>query len=428
MRRRYFSPHGRLPPCRRHPMTAAKEPLSAMQFDIRTLLVAVALATAFCGAARLLLWRMQPSIPGLGRWAAAGGLGALALMLIVLRGVVPELLSLSLAQLLMAVGFVLSWDGFRRFIGHGPLSPRLLALLAVAALVPVVIADLQHSLLLRSWSNSLLLALVSALIARELTSTAARGRPAMRATGWVYALNAAFFLASATAAMQPGDGGGPWNPDGLAALRLLWWLCMTVAVTLGMVLMTGERLKEDLDRHANQDPLTGALNRRAFALIADKEVARAQRSGDPLSVLMIDLDRFKQINDLLGHSGGDDILRRFAGTASRGLRGGDVLCRFGGEEFVALLPVTAAAGALGVAERLRLLYADEAAAVVQGGAALPFPITVSVGVSELRPGEDIEEVIRRADDALYRAKAAGRNRCAVAEEEMGGAAGSRAAV
>jgi len=375
-----------------------------MQFDIRTLLVAVALVTAFCAGARILLWRTHVGMPGLSRWAWASVAAALALILIVMRGALPSQLSLSLAQVLMAAGIVLAWDGFRRFLGGPPLSPLLLATLAFGVLVPVVAAQLTQSLLLRSVTNSAFIALVSALIARDLMTAVRPGQLA----------NAVFFLLRAIAAARGVDHVDPWNPDGLAAIPALWWLCMTVATTLGMVLMTSERLQANLDRQASRDPLTGALNRRAFSLLAHKEVGRARRHSQPLSLLMMDLDHFKQINDRLGHGAGDAVLCRFVEVAERMLRGEDVFCRFGGEEFVALLPSTLAERAAVAADRLRAAFAEEAATLLASSHLLPFTITVSVGIGELRPHEDIEGLLRRTDAALYRAKAEGRNRCELA--------------
>jgi diguanylate cyclase (GGDEF)-like protein len=388
--------------------------LPDMPFDIRTLLVAVALANAFCAGARFLLWRMHPAIPGLARWAFAGVFGVLALSLILSYGIVPWQPSLSLAQLFVVTGLVLTWDGFRRFIGQPPLSPLATVVLAAMVLVWIA-ATLQYSLVVRALGNAVLIATLSALIARELLTASKPIPPAMRATGWAYAINAAVFLIRAIAAHQGGQAVDPLNPSGVAAFMLLWWLCMTIAVTLGMVLMAAERLQADLDSQANRDPLTGALNRRAFSLIAEKEKARSRRYGNPLSLLIMDLDNFKQINDRLGHDAGDALLCRFVAIAEQILRGEDVFCRFGGEEFVALLPNTAVEHALVAAERLRTAFATESAATQTANATPPFAITVSIGIAELEHDEDIESLLRRADAALYHAKDMGRNRCELAE-------------
>jgi diguanylate cyclase (GGDEF)-like protein len=383
-------------------------------FDIRTLLVAVALASVFCAGARLLLWRMHPAIPGLARWTWAGGLGALALFLILSYGIHPWQPVLGLAQLAVVIGLVMSWDGFRRFIGQRPLSALALTGIIALVLVWIAIAHRLHSLEVQALGNAVLIASLSALIARELLTAAKPAPPAMRATGWIYAINSAVFLVRAIAVHQGAQTPDPLDPDGIAAYILLWWLCMTIAVTLGMVLMAAERLQTDLDNQANRDPLTGALNRRAFGLIAENAIARSRRSSKPLSVLIMDLDNFKHINDRHGHDVGDALLCRFVASANQIFRGEDVFCRFGGEEFVALLQNTSAAQAQIAAERMRTAFAAESSSEQ----ALATTITVSIGIAERAPEEAIESLLRRADTALYHAKAMGRNRCELAEDNQ----------
>lgn len=383
-----------------------------MQFDIRTLLVAIALATAFCAAARFLLWRMHPHVPGLSQWAWAGLLATCALFLFAGRGVLHDTLSLSLAQLVITAGLLLAWDGFRRFLGRAPLAPlRMAAPLALLAAL-VAISHLQSSLTLYSLANALIIGSISALIGRELLCSPSHHSPVTRVTAYVYLANAAFFAVRGASALTADSSIGTPVATGITAWTLLWWLCVTVALTLGMTLMTSERLQADLDRQASRDPLTGALNRRAFAQLAEKELARVRRNGRPLSVAMMDLDHFKRINDQMGHAAGDDILCRFVTVAGTMLRGEDAFCRFGGEEFVALLPDTSSAQALAAAERLRQSFAESAADIPRPAHVPAF--SVSIGIAELAEEETMENALRRADAALYAAKAAGRDRCELA--------------
>jgi diguanylate cyclase (GGDEF)-like protein len=202
------------------------------------------------------------------------------------------------------------------------------------------------------------------------------------------------------------------NPEGFAIFMLLWWLCMTIAITLGMVLMTSERLQANLDKQANRDPLTGALNRRAFSVIAEKEIARSVRYETPLSLLMMDLDKFKHINDQFGHDAGDALLCRFVTIANQILRDEDIFCRYGGEEFIAMLPNASAEIALTVAERLRTALATESTSENTG---FILPVTVSIGIAERSQEEDIESLLLRSDVALYNAKRNGRDCCKIAE-------------
>lgn len=378
-----------------------------MQLDFQTLVVAVSLSAAFCAAARVLLWRMHPGVPGLGQWTGAGIASALALALFGFFGMDTDWIGLSLPHLLVSLGLALAWDGFRRFLGRPPLPPLLIGGLVLAVAAPLVVVHLTSWPALRAMTNSVLMALMSLAIARELLRPTPWSAAAARATGFLYLFNAVFFLLRLLAVLR--DGGQPLA-TGFASASLLWWMCMTVAVTLGMALMTGERLQGDLDRQASRDPLTGTLNRRAFAIQAERELARARRAGRPLSLLMMDLDHFKLVNDRLGHAAGDAALCRFVAVAEKQLRAEDLLARFGGEEFVALLPDTPAERALAAAERLRVAFAQ----AVGGPPGHVF--TVSTGVAELHGDEDLETTLKRADHALYRAKQDGRDRCVLAGE------------
>jgi diguanylate cyclase (GGDEF)-like protein len=172
---------------------------------------------------------------------------------------------------------------------------------------------------------------------------------------------------------------------------------------------SNRRLKEAADRAeeiATRDALTGAYNRRHLLDVLRREVARAQRVGAPLAVCLLDLDHFKRINDTCGHAAGDAVLRHFAMLATSGLRAVDVFGRFGGEEFMLILPDTDARGAAAVAERIRAAAEQEAFPGVLAGD----QVTVTIGVAGRARDESGDALTARADLALYRGKDAGRNR------------------
>lgn len=180
--------------------------------------------------------------------------------------------------------------------------------------------------------------------------------------------------------------------------------------TIGIVTDITERkhMESQLRHLAVTDDLTGCLNRRAFFAAAEQEMERAARYGGFVSVLMIDLDHFKQVNDRHGHATGDRALKAATAAIRANLREIDGFGRLGGEEFAAMLPETPLAGALMVAERLRQAVASTPVALDDGET---LNLTVSLGVAERDADETaVDLVLARADTALYRAKAAGRNR------------------
>jgi diguanylate cyclase (GGDEF)-like protein len=176
--------------------------------------------------------------------------------------------------------------------------------------------------------------------------------------------------------------------------------------------------ERQLEVMAATDPLTGVTNRRFFYELAEAEVGRSLRSAHPLAVVMLDVDHFKRINDRHGHLAGDGVLRNVAAECGRTLRQSDVFARFGGEEFVCLLPETDLAAALVAAERLRAAV-EATPLAAPGGEALR--VTVSVGVAHRGAGEDgsLDGLLARADAAMYASKDRGRNRVSVWTPEMG---------
>jgi diguanylate cyclase (GGDEF)-like protein len=186
---------------------------------------------------------------------------------------------------------------------------------------------------------------------------------------------------------------------------LLWpaaVIAMVVQLALSRQYSRSYELRRQLEHAALTDALTGTYNRRYFSEVVGTEMARVERDLSRLSLLLIDLDHFKAINDLHGHAVGDIALKAVSAILKSQLRPSDRLFRWGGEEFVVLAPSAALTDALALAERLR--RSCEAAAIPGVG-----PVTLSIGVAEFA-GDTLEDWIRRADRALYAAKQNGRNR------------------
>lgn len=166
-----------------------------------------------------------------------------------------------------------------------------------------------------------------------------------------------------------------------------------------------DRSRKEMEAISRVDALTGVINRRHFYAVCRTEFSRAVRHHLPASVLMIDIDHFKRINDTHGHDAGDAVLVAFANRCTSQLRKEDVFARTGGEEFAVLLPMTDLEDAAVVAEKLRR-------SIEQFDVALPthsVRATISVGVAQLGSGDTVETIIKRADQRLYAAKSAGRN-------------------
>jgi len=179
--------------------------------------------------------------------------------------------------------------------------------------------------------------------------------------------------------------------------------------------IANQKLKIALAREkllSNTDVLTGLYNRRHFFEIAANEFYAAVRYQHPLTIILFDVDDFKQVNDNLGHAAGDKALEHVALAAASQLRKIDVLARYGGDEFIILLPQTSAQDTFPVAERIRESIANQRIVIDRG----IFSVSTSIGIAEMMPtldGEKIENIIQRADKAMYVAKAGGRNRTSI---------------
>lgn len=205
---------------------------------------------------------------------------------------------------------------------------------------------------------------------------------------------------------------GPLAP--LPPLSVKWVNGLHITLVFGMmaalaafyrrtVLIAEDRLR----KQATLDPLTGLNNRSHFETLTAHVLARSQRDGTPVALLLCDVDHFKRVNDTYGHEAGDEVLRRLARTLQERLRASDVVARLGGEEFVVLLPDTDLAGTQAIANALVKAMAEQQDPVVG-------TITVSAGVASMRGVQDTgTDILRRGDGALYEAKGQGRNRVCV---------------
>ena len=171
---------------------------------------------------------------------------------------------------------------------------------------------------------------------------------------------------------------------------------------------------DKIEELAELDELTGALNRRSIMRTLDDQLDSARRGGEPLSIALIDLDWFKRINDVFGHPTGDEVLKTFAISIFANIRTADRFGRYGGEEFLLILPQTAQPDAAFILERLRMIVGDLDWSAFSDG----MQVTLSAGIATLESGETPDALLARADAALYRAKELGRNRIALANADV----------
>ena len=192
----------------------------------------------------------------------------------------------------------------------------------------------------------------------------------------------------------------------ISAFALLT-LLLSVKVYIARRFITAlDKSEQKLIELATTDPLTGLLNRREGIRKFKRNISHSIRKKLPLSVIIIDIDFFKQINDKFGHQNGDDAIRIFADILNATLRDYDIICRYGGEEYLVILPTTDMSMALEIAERIRKVLADESVMTRTGN---EIRMTVSSGVSSLQPTDTLESLLYRADNALYIAKEEGRD-------------------
>jgi len=384
--------------------------------DVRTLIATNLVLLASYAAALWLLSSTQPGMKGV-RWLKRTFISALlGSVLIVLRGKIPDLLSVIAGCELVIGALALLHAGLAEFVNRS--FKRLWADGAVLTLMLVLYIPftyIEPSVGERVIIYSLAMATEGALCMGTLLLADPDDRDvSVIAMAGLFGLITIFGVARAIFTLFHGAPDMLMTEDAYQAIAVMIQILIASGLAFGFVWMTTARLRRELERMVRTDFLTGLLNRRALLDEADREIARSRRNASPLSLLVIDIDHFKQINDTCGHTAGDAALCAIAETLRRSRRSYDHLARYGGEEFVMLLPGTVCQDAYTIAERLRTSVDNANAAHANGPCRLP--VTISIGVAELEsPDEDWDALVRRGDHALYAAKQAGRNCTIIAE-------------
>lgn len=343
-------------------------------------------------------------------WAAYAALSALSLVLFVVS-VKPGIESVrAVANLCIVASLVVLQRGVWAFFGLPRPWRWHAAVVALAVTVTIFGLDPAYG----AWRVMLISAALSALclsVGRDLQREA-RARMELR-WGAVLAVplllgGLIFGLRAARALVSPGTIVAEVTADsGLNVGAAFGYLIIALVFQLTLVALVVTRGVVELRRSSRYDTLTGLLNRRAMQEALEQQLQRSRRLGEPFSVLMLDADHFKAINDAQGHAAGDRALQHLGTLLAAQMRDIDRVGRWGGEEFVVLLPGTPLARAHEVAERL----CERVQALPTRWQDQAVPLTLSAGASQWSGGgEELAALLARADAALYRAKAAGRNR------------------
>ena len=382
-----------------------------MPLYLPTLAVVSILVTAVLGLLLLFAWVQDRSIRALAWWGSAYLVGGFAVALISITDSLPNPLANTLANGLLFLACGLSWNGARLFDGR---SVRPFAMFAgvVMWLLLFRIPGFEESITARVIASTTIVSGYTLLAAFEIWhGTSERLVSRWPAVG-VLTLHAMFFASQIPLIWwDPVERTSSSFVGGWFAILALETILYVIATAFIVLAMAKERSDRFYKTVASTDALTGVANRRALLETGRRIIRRHGRQDEPVAVLMCDIDHFKSINDRFGHFIGDRVIKLFADTATASLRSTDLVGRFGGEEFAAILPNSDLEDAIQVAERVRAAF--EAAATEVSG----HPVRATVSIGAALAGEEapsIEALLTRADGALYQAKRNGRNRVEVA--------------
>ena len=351
---------------------------------------------------------------GLGRWAAALLVNAIGHLLIMLRGLIPDLLSIMVGNLMLSSVFVGMIAAVYQFQGRPVRWPLLLAPpLLVLVFVSVFIDNFPARVSFVGLVIGLqaVWALLAALSHRH--ATVGRGQWLLVAG---LSLEAVVLGARALVAISThSEATNILQSSALQTLTFLATFSVVLVSSVGFVFMSRDRADENNRVLAALDPLTGVANRRSLIAALDRDMARAQRMREPMALMMVDIDHFKDVNDQYGHPAGDRVLCSVVNVLRQRVRAQDLVGRYGGEEFMVLLPDTGLVGAQQLARAL-CKAVEESRCPADGVPGPGIAVTVSIGVfgGRLGSGDSWDMLIAAADRALYQAKNNGRNRVEVA--------------
>lgn len=347
-------------------------------------------------------------IKGLARWGRGCALMATAATLLSMRGAIPSVFSNFLSDLLIISGVGTIYGSLQEFTGVAMQRRRVAALLIIAALCLSWATFAHDDYRVRVLIMSGVLTVLFSACAWVIIKSRDKGFPDLF-TQYLFIGTAGITFARFITAIFE-DHALTFDKD-FSLIRHAYlgtFAFSTVGLSLGFILMANRALHSKLEYLASRDHMTGAYRRDAFMQRLDEEIAASEQQGKPLALLMMDLDNFKSINDRYGHTTGDHVIRDFSNKLMHVMRQNDCVGRYGGEEFVVLLPHTGETDALAIGERIRDAAAQHTREDIPA-------YTVSIGLASLSPlASSTQALIDAADRAMYLAKQAGKNRIEIA--------------
>ncbi len=374
-------------------------------FDNRTLLgCQVMLAIVFFGVF-LAMQRAYPSVRGLRTASTAFFLGFLGILAVFLRGSIPDFISIVISNLLLLSAFIVVYDAITQITGGRRLTKYVWPLLVPVAAILRHYSSVHPDIVPRIIVMTLAAAFILSLSAWQLLTRADAfsSRLTMRTLGYSFVFEIGVQLYRAIMTTLYGAPQNYMTTNSVQTLTLAFNIFFVCSAALCLFFIVNHELITRTRDESEQDALSGAFNRRGIEQRLNTELKRVQRSQHPLTIALIDVDHFKHINDSAGHAVGDVVIRTLVSTITARLRAYDSLGRYGGDEFLLILPQTTSDDASVVIDRL----AFQVRTGLRSGSELP--VTLSTGLTEAVPGDTSETILDRADKALYDAKRAGRN-------------------
>lgn len=383
-----------------------------MVLDLKTLAFTISLVSFNATILMVLLSILVKQYRATIYWAVGGALSTIGFFLLMERGIIPNFFSITVANLFCAISLISMFLGILKFMGEERKIPRAFWLLFVLLPIFLYFTFIKDSLLFRSVISAVVSAAVMLLSGYTLLVYSPRS---LRLSHWFAGINfllmGLFQIFRGISLFYVNTSYGIFSDSWLQTANFLLTVIFMILWTMGSVFMVTQRLSVELTQTARIDFLTQTLNRRAAQERLTQEAKRAERKNSVFSIILMDVDKFKYINDHFGHSTGDAALIQISDMMRKSLRTEDMHSRWGGDEFLIMLQDTAELGAVEVAERLKKTIHKQKITYQKK----KISCTLSIGVACFGiSSRTLEETIIQADEALYIAKSKGGD-CIVVE-------------